>query len=287
MPELPEVETVRRQLVREIKGKRIRGVRVLYSKAVRPLSPRAFARVVTGATVRDVKRRAKMLLIELSNGRTLIAHLKMTGKFLIKSSDALPGKFTEIVFDLTPTISPSAEGEKKRGCLFFDDTRRFGWVTALATEDVPELFREAHIGPEPLSPHTAVATWGEALRQHPRRVIKAALLDQTCIAGIGNIYADESLWAAGVRPTRRIGRLTVSDVERLHRVLRTILSRAIRARGSSAISFRDIYDRPGNFVPSLHAYGREGTPCDRKDGGVIKKTVVAGRGTHYCPKHQV
>ncbi len=274
MPELPEVETVRRQLARVLAGRRVVSVAVRYPKAVRPLSADAFAASVRGARFVSVGRRAKVLALGLSNGKSVLVHLKMTGRLLIEKKGVAPRKETEVVFSLD------------RGQLFYDDIRRFGWLKAMPTAAVAGYFDEQAYGPEPLGRSFTAAKLALCMRSRPGKRVKQLLMDQTCVAGVGNIYADETLWASGIRPTRRVADMKDADFRALFRAMRTILPAAIRARGSSANDYLDVFGRQGTYVPRLKAYGRDGEPCAKKDGGVIRKIALGGRGTHYCPVHQ-
>lgn len=272
MPELPEVETVARQLRRAIVGKRIARVAVSAPKSVRgrhvDLAP------LVRRTVVGVDRRAKLIRIA-ADPWTLLVHLKMTGRLLLKGRGAATGPYTRAVLGF-------ADGSQ----LFFDDIRRFGYLLLLPTAEAEAHFLREGYGPEPLAPEFDAAALAACLKRRSRARIKAALLDQTCIAGIGNIYADEALFAAGVRPTRPAGRLTRAETVALWAAIRDILSRSIAVRGSSAVNYRDVRGEAGGFVPFLQAYGHGGEPCPRRDGGTIRKTTVAGRGTHWCPTHQ-
>ncbi|TAL18960.1 bifunctional DNA-formamidopyrimidine glycosylase/DNA-(apurinic or apyrimidinic site) lyase [Patescibacteria group bacterium] len=275
MPELPEVETIRRQLSRELPGKRILNVQVLYSKAIKPLTPSRFAKMVKGAKFVKISRRAKVLRLELANGRTMLVHLKMTGRLLLQKRGAAPRKETEAIFELSG-----------RRALFYDDLRRFGWIRVIKTAELGAYFEKQGYGPEPLAASFTPKTLIACLRAHSGKRIKPLLMDQTCIAGVGNIYADESLWDAGILPTRRVADLTDQEIIKLHGAVRRALEKAIRNRGTSADSYLDAFGREGTNFPRLNAYGQAGTRCKRGDGGIIKKTKLGGRGTHWCLKHQ-
>lgn len=275
MPELPEVETVRSQLAAAVVGDTIVGVSVPYPKVLQTHTPHAFARAMIGADFLAARRRAKVLLLDFSNGMTLLVHLKMTGRFLLTDAHPEQRKETEVVFLL-------ASGR----VLTFDDTRHFGWIKMRRTDEVTQYLEEEGYGPEPLDPHFSVDDFRDRLALHAGKRIKQALLDQTCIAGVGNIYADESLWECGIAPVRRVHRLRRSEHVALHSAIRLILSRAVADGGSSANDYLDIFGRKGNFFPKLQAYGKEGTACAKGDGGILKKRVLGGRGTHWCPVHQ-
>jgi formamidopyrimidine-DNA glycosylase len=275
MPELPEVETVRSQLATAVVGDAVVGVSVPYPKVLQGETPAAFAEAMVNTTFLVARRRAKVLLLDFSNGMTLLVHLKMTGRFLLTDAHPERRKETEVIFLL-------ASGR----VLAFDDVRHFGWIKMRRTEDVPRYLAEEGYGPEPLDPLFSVDAFAARLLLHSGKRIKQALLDQTCIAGVGNIYADESLWESGIAPIRRVHRLRTADVVALHRAIRLILSRAVADGGSSANDYLDIFGRKGNFFPKLQVYGKAGTVCAKGDGGILRKRLLGGRGTHWCPVHQ-
>ena len=273
MHELPEVETVRQQLSRTVVGKKILAVEILYLKAVRPVPPAAFVRQVRGAIIKAVKRRAKLVLIELSNGNTLVTHLKMTGHLFLKR-DVEPRKPShEIIFDLSgPTR------------MIYDDVRRFGFVRLMKTKELAGYF-EKQYGPEPLDTSFTAAKFKALLAKKPRLKIKPLLIDQKFLAGIGNIYAQEACFYARVLPTRAVGTLTDKEIKALHTGLVKILREAVKMRGTSSDAYRDIYGNAGNFLSRLKVYGRALQPC-RRCRTILMKITLGGRGTTFCPKCQ-
>jgi formamidopyrimidine-DNA glycosylase len=274
MPELPEVETIRRQLKREAVGARIRRVEIRFGKRLHP-SAEGFRQAVEGAAILDVRRRAKMLLIGLDNGQTIVVHLKMTGKLLLRRRSDVPTKHVHVVFDL-------ADGRR----IFFDDVRKFGYLKAIPTARVDsEIVGGESFGPEPLEKDFTAERLGACLLKHPARAVKPLLMDQTCVAGIGNIYADEALWRARVRPDRRVKTLTRDELKRLRRGIQDSLELSLKYRGTSADDYVDFYGRQGENQLKLKAYGREGERCERC-GGPIKRVRLGGRSAHYCPKCQ-
>lgn len=274
MPELPEVETVRRQLEKEVVGRRIKSVDVRFSGRLN-VSAAEFVRRTTGSRISAAGRRAKLLLLGLSNGETLVTHLKMTGKFLLMPTDAAPTKHDHLIFRL--------DGGKT---LFFRDVRKFGYLrlfkTARLTTDV---FDKEGYGPEPLDAKFTVKRLGECLSGSGATRIKPRLMSQTCIAGIGNIYADESLWRSGIRPDRKVSSLKPAELKALHRAIVNSLRASVVRRGTSADDFLDLYGKRGNNAALLKAYGRDGKPC-RRCGKPIRKVRFAGRGTHFCANCQ-
>lgn len=274
MPELPEVETIRRQLEKEIVGRRVMAVDVRFAKRLN-LPPAEFAKRLVGKRVAAIRRRAKLLLIELSGGRTLVVHLKMTGRLLVRSKGAARTKHTHVIIALS--------GGRE---LHFEDVRKFGFMRLLPSADVEKkILAPLKLGPEPLEKDFSADEFASCLKRRGRAAIKPLLLSQTCVAGLGNIYADESCWLAQVRPSRPAGKLTRAEARRLHDAIRDVLKRAVRLGGSSVDDYRDAYGRQGGFAPKLQAYGRAGEPCSRC-GQPIRKTRLGGRGTHYCARCQ-
>lgn len=274
MPELPEVETVRRQLEKEVVGRTIKGAVVRYGGRLN-VKPAAFVAAVKGTKIVSAGRRAKLLMIGLSNGNTLVTHLKMTGHYLLVPSGTTPGKHVHLVFSLSG-------GQD----LHFEDVRKFGYVRLYRTDEVQRLIDEKEgYGPEPLDPSFTAEKFSMCVRGRAKKRIKPLLMEQTCIAGIGNIYADESLWRARVRPQRRVQTLSSEELRRLHAGIRSSLTESLKRQGTSADNFVDLYGSRGKNVPNLAVYGRGGKACKRC-GGTIKKITFAGRGTHFCPKCQ-
>lgn len=275
MPELPEVETIRRDLVKHVKGETIRGVKALAPATIQGITPDRFSQAVAGATVTDVKRRGKLLLFDLSSGYTMLAHLKMTGQFVDSAHAIASSKYARVVFDL-------GRGRK----LYFNDMRRFGYFKLLKTEELrlkPEVLA---LGPEPLASDFTADRLRDMLHRRPRGRIKPLLIDQAFIAGIGNIYADEILHHAHIRPTRRVGRLTKREIVALHEGMKKILTAATEKRGTSTRDYIDLAGRAGGYVPHLKVYRREGEGCLRGDGGTIKRVKLGGRSSYFCPTCQ-
>jgi formamidopyrimidine-DNA glycosylase len=276
MPELPEVETVRRDLSEAVTGATITGFWTDNPKMLRGADGADFGKIISGAKILSVERRAKHLLINLSNNKTLISHLKMTGQMLTAKAADPTERWTHAIINL-----------KGGRDLRFKDIRKFGYIEIADTAVIGEHGENMpDIGPEPLDRKFTKGVFDWLVKKHPNGKIKALLLDQSFIAGIGNIYADEILFFAGVRPTRRAGSLTAAERDRIYNGIRKILAAAIEKRGSSINTYVDASGNKGGYVPMLKAYGREGLPCLKSGCGVIKKTKVAGRSTHYCPKCQ-
>ena len=284
MPELPEVETVRRGLERLIIGKTVKAV----SHDTEKSFPNATADVkqfLIGATITDVRRRAKVLLIDLASDYTLVIHLKMTGQLVFVGDErfgaghpsdslihALPDKSTRVSFEFD-------DGSN----LFFNDQRKFGWVRLMPSVEVPNINFMQKVGPEPLD---ADFTWWQFAERFARRArtnIKAALLDQTVVAGVGNIYADESLWGAKIHPKRLVSSISQAEFRRLYAELREVMNLAIEKGGSSNHTYINAEGKKGSYMDFARVFRREGLTCPRHPDVMIEKLRVAGRGTHICP----
>ncbi|MFO0764908.1 MAG: bifunctional DNA-formamidopyrimidine glycosylase/DNA-(apurinic or apyrimidinic site) lyase [Patescibacteria group bacterium] len=269
MPELPEVETVKRQLNTRLAGKRVVDVEVIHSGRERPKGD-AFIEGVKSRKIIAVKRRAKLLIFYFLDGGVMVAHLKMTGKFLFADRGYQPQKHDHIVFTLD-------DG----GLMIWSDVRKFGFVALLTDEELEEELSE--YGPEPLENETGILA--DALSKKSTRTIKSVLLDQSVIAGVGNIYADEALFRAKVHPSVRANTLT--DVQRLllAKEIQNVLAESVEQKGTSAHDYVDTYNERGGFLSLLRVYGRTGEKCKRCKTA-IQKITQAGRGTHFCPKCQ-
>lgn len=260
MPELPEVETVVRSVAAHLAGRRILESRFT-SKFVTPGSRTRLAQRLAGRRIESVKRRGKFIVIALDQG-TLTVHLGMTGKLLTQGE---AGEHTHGIFTLDD------------GMLLYHDPRQFGRIEWSAGEPP----RVARLGPEPLE--ISLEDFRARLKRKTR--IKALLLNQTFLAGLGNIYADESLFAAGIHPLAIAARLSPARAEKLYQAIRGVLTHAIRLGGSSISDYVNAQGERGWFQMEHKVYGREGEPC-ATCGRPIRKILVAQRGTHYCPHCQ-
>ena len=276
MPELPEVETVARDLRPRIVGATIVGARCSWARTLRSHAPEAFADAVAGRRVEGVGRRAKQIVVELSGGAALTIHLKMTGQLFVVPSSVDVDPYVRLVLEL-------ADGREIR----FRDIRKFGKIGLYDRDPLSgELTTEVGgtavfgaIGPEPLDPRFTLGDFRRRLRRRKGR-LKSLLLDQAFIAGVGNIYADEALWTARLHPLRTVGTLRPPDERRLYLAIREILTEAIERRGSSI----DDYTAPdgdGSMQERLQVYQRTGEPCPRCDRPV-KRIVIGARSTHFC-----
>lgn len=282
MPELPEVETVRRGLDQLLPGRRVKAVFHDNMKSFL-CAPEDMRRYLVDAEVVRVERRAKMLMLQLSSGYVLVVHLKMTGQLVFRNDTVrfgaghpndslvgpLPDKSTRVVITFV-------DGSR----LFFNDQRKFGWMRLMPASTLADLFKD--IGPEPLRSDFTWKTLRSRLLRHPRTSIKAALLDQHVLAGVGNIYADESLWGARIHPQTVVGHLSALQIRRLHTALLRVLRLSIEKGGSTDKNYVDAEGKRGSYLQFARVFRREGLPCPRC-GTTLVKTRVAGRGTHLCP----
>lgn len=287
MPELPEVETVRRGLSRLITGLLIEDVTHDHPKSF-PNADKDVQHFLIGAKVVTVTRRAKVLIIELSTKYSLIIHLKMTGQLVYRGeqnfgaghpSDSLIGELPDRSTRVTFTFSNGAK-------LYFNDQRKFGWVRLVPTAEIPMIDFFKRVGPEPLSDDFSWQIMRGRLQRRKNTSIKAALLDQSVIAGVGNIYADESLWGAKIHPATLVKNVCDPEVKRLHKALRGVLQLSIDKGGSTDQHYVDAEGRRGSYLTFANVFRREGQACARC-GATIEKSRVAGRGTHTCPRCQV
>lgn len=283
MPELPEVETIRRQLDKKLHGLTIKSVRLLRSGREFPKGKK-FVAAVQGKTVEEIARRAKLLVWRFTDGSALIAHLKMTGRFVFVGPDWKPGKHDSAVFEFVGARAkrPGQALGPARTRLVWSDVRKFGFVRY-----VPNSAELAGVmacyGPEPLE--ARAEELADRLKKPKTRMVKAALLDQETIAGVGNIYADEALHRAKIRPTRRLASLTAQERLAIAKEIQKVLCESIDQGGTSANDYVDASGDKGGFLDFLRVYGRTGEKC-RDCGTAIKRVLVGQRSTHYCPKCQ-
>jgi len=275
MPELPEVETTARLLRPRLVGRRLRDVDVRWPRTLGGQAPAELAAGVVGARVTAVRRRAKYVIVDLARGRrpagALLVHLRMTGRLVVERADATPD-WSRVRLGLD------------RGALHFVDVRKFGRLRWWADPEDPDG-PLAPLGPEPLEEEFTAAGLYEALSRR-RRVLKPLLLDQTFVAGLGNIYVDESLHTARLHPLERSDAVDRRAAGRLYRAIRATLEAAIEREGSSFDGFyRTPEGQPGSYQHQFRVYGRGGRPC-RRCRATVERIVVAQRGTHLCPSCQ-
>lgn len=353
MPELPEVETVRRGLSTLLVGHTIKKVMHDTPKSF-PNAAADVGQSLVGARVADVRRRAKMLLIDLSSGYSLVIHLKMTGQLvyvrdaqMLNPKDLNPKQIINPNDQNSKQTSPSRHsrppqrrnpvqsleqselasslefrnsdlgfaksGETRFGAghpndslvgrlpdrstrvileldkdakLFFNDQRKFGWIKLYPTIEVPNIDFMKKVGPEPLEKSFSLSVFRHQLEKRNNSIIKAVLLDQTVIAGVGNIYADESLWGARIHPLTKVSDIPTSKIKNLYSELLAVLKLSIEKGGSTDKNYVNAEGQKGSYISFARVFRKEGTPCQRHPNTLIEKIKVAGRGTHICPKCQ-
>ena len=274
MPELPEVETVRRRLAPLLEGRRFERVEIADPRLTRPHDPFETARELEGERVTVVDRRGKYLIVRFESGRALLVHLRMTGSLRHAPGGTLPDdphRRAVVTLDDGSDVA-------------YRDVRRFGTWLLLEPSDV-DVYLESRVGPEPLAASYRARHLAQALMGR-RAPIKAALLDQRTVAGVGNIYADEALWRARVHPLTPAAVLTPQEVKAVHGAVRAVLQAGIRRQGSTLRDYQLPDGTTGTAQDRFKVYGRAGGPCERC-GTPIDKIRVAGRGTWYCPRCQV
>ena len=307
MPELPEVETVRRGLAGLIVGRVVRSVAVRDSPKSFPNTQADVDEFMIGAEVTAVRRRAKVLLIDLQTQYTLVIHLKMTGQLVFVDNNAgggmqpdssshtpatkdkvrfgaghpndsligeLPDRSTRVMIEFTDD-----------SWLYFNDQRKFGWIRLMPTVAVPEIDFMKKVGPEPLEADFTPEQFAARFARRAKTNIKAALLNQTVVAGVGNIYADESLWGARISPKRKVADITSEEFATLYTELRAVMNLAIEKGGSTDKNYVNAEGKRGSYMDFARVFRREGLPCPRC-GTTIEKIKWAGRGTHFCPQCQ-
>ena len=282
MPELPEVETVRRGLERFVVGRRVNGVEVGRERSVRRTSRQALIDGLTGTTIASAGRHGKYLLLPLDSGDELMVHLRMTGQMLIAEAGAARPAHTHVVIHLDP------DSERPEHELWFVDPRTFGEVVVFDPTNVAvELPELAQLGVDPIAGELTLPVLRRLLRAR-HRLLKPMLLDQHVIAGIGNIYADEILHEARLRPDRMSDELTLASERRLHDAIHRVLNAAIAAGGSTLgdRQYVDLYGDWGSYQEAHRVYGRTGERCLTCGIGFIRRTVSAQRSTHFCPRCQ-
>jgi formamidopyrimidine-DNA glycosylase len=281
MPELPEVQTVVSELQRKLKGKKIKTIEVDAVRSALP-SPSILIAKAKGQVIKAVKRRGKMIDIDLGGDHNLLVHLKMTGQLVyvgktgqkvsgghpIGTVGELPNKFSHVIINFTDGST-----------LYFNDIRKFGWVK-YATNIERDIARQKY-GLEPFDKKYTLANFKAILKRSPKKKIKQLLMDQEKISGLGNIYADESLFASKIRPMRTAGSLTEKEIKDLYQVIPKILKFAISKGGTTADNYVRTDGSKGQMIKYLKVYGRGGEKCQRCDSA-ITKIKLGGRGTHYC-----
>ncbi|MCD6472282.1 DNA-formamidopyrimidine glycosylase [Candidatus Aerophobetes bacterium] len=269
MPELPEVETIKKDLKEKVEGKKVEKVVIANDKCIKMPTPREFMLGIEGRFFQQIKRRGKYLIFELDSGDNLVIHLKLTGR-LIYSLKEKKLDYSKIIFIFCDSTQ-----------LTFTDIRGFGNAWLLYDKEFQKISSLNNLGPEPLEEEFTVDKFKELLKGK-KSDIKSLLMNQKFIAGIGNVYSQESLFLSGIHPKRKALSLRDEEVSKLYNNLRSILSEAISYRGASVDTYVDLQGEKGKYKPHLKVYGREGKNC-LKCGTTIQKINIKGRGTYFCP----
>lgn len=289
MPELPEVETIRRDLEKKIYNKKIKDIKVLATKSVHNKSAE-FLKILVGNNFSHIERRGKLLMFALDKSGKygyMLVHLKMTGQLIYRNKQkilagghsqtamdtAVPNKFTRVIFNFS-------DG----GQLFFNDLRRFGYLKLVSKEEKERIVNN-NFGIEPLTSDYIFEDFAKLFKKRQTN-IKALLLNQKLISGIGNIYADEACFEAGILPMRKANALTTGELKKLFMMVEKVLAISIANRGTTFNNYVDSNGRTGSHINFLKVYGRAGEKC-KKCKNIILKKKHAGRGTHYCLRCQV
>ncbi len=272
MPEMPEVETIRRDLEEKVDGKRIKKVIIINPSYFKEVTPSHLIKALEGKKFSSFLRRAKYLILQVEGKSFLVIHFGMTGLLLYYLRPQKAEKHTQFIIEFEDSSQ-----------LHYQDMRRLGniWLT----EDFTTLEVIKELGPEPLSEEFTLERFKRELERRKRSKIKLLLMEQSFISGVGNVYANESLFRSGIHPERTAGSLEEKEIKTLYREINKVIEEAIEGRGSSVDTYRDLDGKRGLYEERLQVYGREGEPC-LKCGSLIKMKKLGGRGTYYCQKCQ-
>ena len=278
MPELPEVETIRGQLDKYLKGHRVAAVEVKNRKILSEGEKN-----LVGGKVTEVRRFGKVTVIDLSNDYSIVAHIQLTGQFIYRGPNlktpeelskkvfgGIPGKNTHVIFSLD-----------RGGALYYNDVRRFGWIKVVKTKDVEEIPFIKKLGPEPFGKLT-LDLFKQILPKSTRS-IKIVLMDQEKLGGVGNIYANDALWLAEIHPQRASSSLNPEEIKKLYNAIHQVLKEGIKYGGSSELAYVTPEGKEGSYQDHTLSYGREGEPCERCHKAKFVKYFLGGRGTYICP----
>lgn len=290
MPELPEVETIVRDLNRKVVGLKIVDAWTDWPRTIKTHKIEAFRREIKGLKILRAHRRAKYIMMDLSKDKTLIIHQKISGH-LLYGKWKVSGKKVEPA--MGGPIKSDPHNRFVRFILYLNngymlglsDVRRFGKVFLGETNKIERINDIGKLGPEPLNPKFTLANFKELMRKR-RGAVKKVLMDPFVIVGIGNIYSDEILWYAGIHPLRRVETLTDKELEAIYKHMKLVLNKAIGAKGDSQQDYRTLEGKFGNYQNMQKAYQLTGEKCSKRDGGVIKRIVINNRSAHFCPVHQ-
>ena len=281
MPELPEVETVRKQLEKFLKGHKIEDVQVNVPKIFSGNS-----KDLIGAKVEEIRRFAKVLSIDLSNGYSIVIHIKLTGQLIYRGPNleqvpnlskkvvgGVPGRHTHVIFKLD-----------KNAWLYYNDVRRFGWIKVIKTNEVEKTGFIGKLGPEPFGKLTP--NLFKEILSKSKRPIKILLMDQEKMGGVGNIYANDALWLSKINPKKKSSELRDEEVKRLFEAVEKVLKSGLKYGGASELAFVTPDGKEGEYQKHTLVYGREGELCTRCKKGKFEKFFLSGRGTYFCPACQ-
>jgi len=291
MPELPEVQTTVNDLSKKIIGLKITNIWTDWKKAFKSSPFDKFKKDVVGRKIVKARRRAKFIILDLSSGKSLLMHQRMSGHLLY-------GKWEEKKKGSWVGVSPKlvVEDPKNRfirhifflsnkKMLAFSDLRRFGTISLVDTKDMDNVKELKTLGPEPLEKSFTFKKFKDLISKKKGK-IKTLLMDPIFIVGIGNIYSDEILWHAGINPLRKVGDIEDKELKKLHRAIISVLKQGLKHRGTSIDDYRDITGDKGSYQNITKAYHQTGEKCSKKDDGIIKRIKIGGRSAHFCPKHQ-
>ena len=278
MPELPEVETIKQDLKRLIVGAKILEITTNSAKQVKP-SVEVVKKGIEGIVIKKIGRRAKLLQIFLSNGKILLIHLKLTGRLLVRKKDEPEDNWQRVTIKLK---TQSAKRKSKDLELRFCDLRKFGWMKVIMNDELGIMNDE--LGIEPLTPDFTLEKFSQILKT-TNQAIKIILMDQAKIAGIGNIYASEALFVAGISPAKPTKKLSNLEIKKLKESIIKVLKAGIKYRGASDQYYLDALGQKGTYQDHFLVYQREGKKC-LKCGKIIKRITLGGRGTFFCPQCQ-
>ncbi len=290
MPELPEVETIVRDLNKKVLGLKITNAWTDWPKTIKTHKVEDFTREIKGRKILRAHRRAKYIMIDLSGGKTLIIHQKISGHLLYGKWKMVDGKPTA---DIDGPIKTDPHNRFIRFILYLNngymlglsDVRRFGKVFLGDTEKIENINEIGKLGPEPLDPRFTLGKFREVMK-NKKGLVKRVLMNPFVIAGIGNIYADEILWYAAVSPLRKTDKLKEDELKEIYKAMHLVLKKAIKAKGDSQQDYRTLDGEFGGYQNLQKAYQKTGEKCQKKDGGIIKRAVVNNRSAHFCSVHQ-
>lgn len=290
MPELPEVETIVRELNQKVEGLKILDAWTDWAKTIKTHTLKNFVKEIKGRKILRAHRRAKYIMMDLSGNKTLIIHQKISGhllygKWKIEKNKPIPAVDGPVKTDPFNRHIRFILYLSNGWMLGLSDLRRFGKVFLGDTDKIENINEIGRLGPEPLDKNFTVKKFKELMAKK-RGAVKKVLMDPFVIAGIGNIYSDEILWYAGVNPLRRVESLKDKELKAIFKYIKFVLNKAIKARGDSQQDYRTLEGKFGSYQNMQKAYQLTGEKCQKRDGGVIKRIKVNGRSGHFCPKHQ-